>query len=178
MNKENKKMAQERRAEERKKQKQKNLIKNIVIVLLVVAFFGGMIGFGIWDSKQTKQGETITGEAAAENEQDDNAQTDTLDTDTSRAVKEGDTVAIYYEGSVDGIAFEGGTGEYDLLIGSHSFIDDFEEQLIGHCIGETVEVKVTFPENYTATYQDAEGNEKSLANADAVFRVQINGIYN
>lgn len=178
MNKENKRMAQERRAEERKRQRRKNWIKNIVIVLVIVGFFGGMIGFGIWDSKQMKQNETTTQDTATESDEGDNTQSDTLDTDTSRAVKEGDTVAIYYEGSVDGIAFEGGTGEYDLLIGSHSFIDDFEEQLIGHCIGETVEVHVTFPENYNATYQDAEGEEKSLANAEAVFSVQINGIYN
>ena len=66
-----------------------------------------------------------------------------------RAVEDGDIAVIDYEGFADGEAFEGGKGEnYSLTIGSHSFIDTFEEQLIGKKAGDDVEVNVTFPEQY------------------------------
>lgn len=85
-----------------------------------------------------------------------------------RKVKDGDVVNIDYTGKVDGKEFEGGTAQgYDLTIGSHSFIDDFEEQLVGHSPGETVEVNVTFPKDYTT---------KDLAGKDAVFTTVINYI--
>lgn len=70
---------------------------------------------------------------------------------TDREIKDGDTVNIDYVGTVDGVAFDGGDSQgagYDLEIGSHSFIDTFEEQLIGAKPGDQVTVKVTFPENY------------------------------
>ena len=68
-----------------------------------------------------------------------------------RAVQDGDITTIDFEGFVDGEPFEGGKGEnYPLTIGSHSFIDNFEEQLIGKNIGEETEVNVTFPEQYQA----------------------------
>ena len=87
---------------------------------------------------------------------------------TDRAVKDDDKVTIDFEGFVDGKAFDGGKGEdYDLLIGSHSFIDDFEEQLIGKNIGDDVDVNVTFPEEY---------HEESLAGKPALFKVKIKGI--
>ena len=92
-------------------------------------------------------------------------------TDTSLVVEDGDTVNIDYTGYVDGVAFEGGSTDgygTSLTIGSGTYIDDFEEQLIGHNVGEEVEVNVTFPENY--------GNEE-LNGKDAVFDVVINGIY-
>ena len=91
--------------------------------------------------------------------------------DTSLEVKDGDKVNIDYVGTVDGVEFEGGNTEgmgADLTIGSGSYIDDFEEQLIGAHPGDTVEVNVTFPENY--------GNEE-LNGKDAVFTVTVNGIY-
>lgn len=96
----------------------------------------------------------------------------TLDEDTTEAIKDGDTVNIDFVGSVDGEEFEGGStegGGYDLTIGSMEFIDDFEEQLIGHHVGEEVSVEVTFPEDYS--------NDPSLAGKEAVFEVTINGIY-
>ena len=66
-----------------------------------------------------------------------------------RPVADGDIVTIDYEGFVDGTAFAGGKGtDYDLTIGSHSFIDTFEEQLVGKNAGEETEVNVTFPEQY------------------------------
>lgn len=82
-----------------------------------------------------------------------------------RAVENGDVCKIDFEGFVDGEAFEGGKGEdFDLEIGSHSFIDTFEEQLIGKKAGDDVEVNVTFPEEYQA---------KDLAGKPATFKVQI-----
>lgn len=85
-----------------------------------------------------------------------------------RAVEDGDQTVIDFEGSVDGTPFEGGKGEdYPLTIGSHSFIDTFEEQLIGKNIGEECEVHVTFPEEYHA---------KELAGTPAVFKVTVKEI--
>lgn len=182
MNKENKKMAQERRAAERARKKRLAVTRNVAIVLIVVAFFAGMIIFGALESKREKADSNAGQDSSTSQSQDvseDSSDSDTtLDTDTDREVKDGDTVAVHYAGSVDGIAFDGGTGDYDLVIGSHTFIDDFEEQLIGHKIGETVEVKATFPDGYSATYQDAEGNSHSLSGVEATFEVDIKGIYN
>lgn len=88
---------------------------------------------------------------------------------TDRAVKDGDTVNIDYVGKVDGVEFDGGSGEaYDLTIGSGSFIDDFEEQLIGANIGDTLDVQVTFPDPYQ--------NNPDMSGAEAVFTVKINSI--
>ena len=85
-----------------------------------------------------------------------------------RAVEDGDQTVVDFEGFVDGTPFEGGKGEdYPLTIGSHSFIDTFEEQLIGKNIGEECEVHVTFPEEYHA---------KELAGKPAVFKVTVKEI--
>lgn len=85
-----------------------------------------------------------------------------------RAVADGDTAIIDFEGFTDGVAFEGGKGtNQPLVIGSHTFIDTFEEQLIGKNIGDEVEVNVTFPEEYQA---------KDLAGKAAMFKVKINEI--
>ena len=87
---------------------------------------------------------------------------------TDRPVEEGDIVNIDYEGKIDGVAFDGGTAQgYDLTIGSGTFIDGFEDGLIGAETGETVDVNVTFPENY-------QGEE--VAGKDAVFTVTVNSI--
>ncbi|MCI8750817.1 MAG: trigger factor [Lachnospiraceae bacterium] len=85
-----------------------------------------------------------------------------------RAVEDGDTVTIDFDGYVDGEQFEGGMAEdYSLVIGSHTFIDNFEEQLIGKNIGDDVEVNVTFPDQYQA---------EELRNKEALFKVKINAI--
>ena len=85
-----------------------------------------------------------------------------------RPVQDGDIATIDYEGFVDGVAFEGGKADgHALTIGSHSFIDTFEEQLIGKKIGEEVEVNVTFPAEYHAA---------ELAGKPALFKVAIKGI--
>ena len=93
------------------------------------------------------------------------------DTDSSLEVKDGDTVNIDYVGKIDDVAFDGGSTDgngTDLVIGSGSYIDNFEEQLIGAHPGDEVEVKVTFPDDYQAT---------DLAGKEEVFDVTVNGIY-
>lgn len=90
-----------------------------------------------------------------------------LDID-DRATQDGDTVLIDFDGYVDGKQFEGGKADdYSLVLGSHSFIDNFEEQLVGKDIGDDVEVNVTFPENYQA---------EELQGKPAVFKVKIKEI--
>ena len=85
-----------------------------------------------------------------------------------RATQDGDTVVIDFDGYVDGEQFQGGKAEnYTLVLGSHSFIDNFEDQLVGKNIGDEVEVNVTFPEKYQA---------EELQGKPAVFKVKINEI--
>lgn len=104
-------------------------------------------------------------EAELKKTQEQNSRTVTVE---DRAVENGDITVIDFEGFVDGEAFEGGKGnDYELVIGSHSFIDTFEEQLIGKNIGEEVDVNVTFPEEYQAT---------ELAGKPALFKVTVKGI--
>ncbi len=96
-----------------------------------------------------------------------NAQPVYKDTDKKK-VEEGDTVNIDYEGKKDGVAFEGGTASgYNLTIGSNSFIDGFEEGLVGVKVGQTVDLDLSFPENYPSA---------DLAGAAVVFTVKVNKI--
>lgn len=84
-----------------------------------------------------------------------------------RAVKKNDIVVIDFEGFVDGKAFDGGKAEkYELTIGSNQFIPGFEDQIIGHKIGDEFDVNVKFPEDYQA----------DLASKDAVFKIKLHGI--
>lgn len=85
----------------------------------------------------------------------------------NRAVKKNDTAVIDFEGFVDGVAFDGGKAEkYELVIGSGSFIPGFEDQIIGHKIGEEFDVNVTFPAEY----------QEDLASKDAVFKIRLHEI--
>lgn len=104
-------------------------------------------------------------EAEINKVREQNARTITVE---DRPVQDKDMTVIDFEGFVDGETFEGGKAEdYSLTIGSHSFIDTFEEQLIGKNIGEEVEVNVTFPEEYHA---------KELAGKPAMFKVTVKEI--
>ena len=88
--------------------------------------------------------------------------------DVDREAKSGDTVNIDYDGSVDGVAFDGGAAKaYDLSLGSNTFIPGFEDQLIGKKAGDECDVNVTFPEEYHA---------KELAGKAAVFKVKVNTV--
>lgn len=116
----------------------------------------------------TKIDTTVTEEEVEQElnrERESNARTITVE---DRPVEDGDTAVIDYEGFMDGNSFEGGKAEnHSLVIGSHSFIDTFEEQLIGKNTGDELEVNVTFPEEYHA---------RELAGKPAVFKVKINEI--
>lgn len=90
---------------------------------------------------------------------------DTVKIEKARAAKKGDVAVIDFVGSIEGVEFKGGKGnDYPLELGSNSFIPGYEDQLIGHKAGETVEVKTTFPENYHA---------KDLAGKEALFVTTI-----
>ena len=172
MKKENKKLAQQRKAQEKKRQAQKNVLDKVIkigvpslllialiVICLVNPFAKDDSDSGSTDTSTDTSTESTTGD------------TSTFSTDTSLTVKDGDTVNIDYVGSIDGVEFAGGNTNgagADLTIGSGTYIDDFEEQLIGAHPGDTVEVNVTFPENY--------GNEE-LNGKDALFVVEVNGIY-
>jgi trigger factor len=184
MKKENKKMAQERRAIERKKQEQREKIKGILIIaipaIIILLLLAWVISDAVKQSSSSDSNTEITSELTdtdTDSDTDSVTTTDeeetgtTLYTGTDVAVADGDTVNIDYVGYMDGVAFSGGDTQgmgADLVIGSGSYIDDFEEQLIGHYVGETVEVNVTFPEDYGS--EDFNGK-------DATFEVVINGIY-
>jgi len=85
-----------------------------------------------------------------------------------RPVQSGDMVNIDYEGSIDGVAFEGGSAKgYNLVIGSNTFIPGFEDQLIGFNLNDEKDIQVKFPEDY---------HNKDLAGKDATFRVKVNEI--
>lgn len=172
MKKENKKLAQQRKAQEKKRQAQKNVLDKVIkigvpslllialiVICLVNPFAKDDSDSGSTDTSTDTSTESTTGD------------TSTFSTDTSLTVKDGDTVNIDYVGSIDGVEFAGGNTNgagADLTIGSGTYIDDFEEQLIGAHPGDTVEVNVTFPENY--------GNEE-LNGKEALFVVEVNGIY-
>lgn len=87
---------------------------------------------------------------------------------TDRTVQEGDFVVIDYVGKVDGVAFTGGTADDQTLeIGSDSYIDGFEDAIIGHKTGEVFDINVTFPDNYS----------EELGGKDAVFTITLDEIY-
>lgn len=90
---------------------------------------------------------------------------------TDRAAASGDIVNIDYVGSVDGVEFDGGSTQgqgANLVLGSQTYIDDFEDQIVGHMPGETFDVTVTFPENYGSA---------DLAGKEAVFNTTLNYIF-
>ena len=94
-----------------------------------------------------------------------------VSTEEGLKVKDGDTIDLAYVGTIDGVEFEGGKNDsYSLTIGSGTFIDGFEQQLIGAENGSDVVVNVTFPDDYA-------GGDSEVAGKDAVFNCHINGIF-
>ena len=190
MKKENRKLAQQRRAQERKKQEKVRKLKKflawfipgILILLPVIVLVSDAVrNSGSEDSQETENTESTSDTSSEDSSSEDSSTEDsqesdtsgtsTLSTDTSLTVEDGDTVNIDYVGSIDGVEFDGGSTNgqgTDLTIGSGLYIDDFEEQLIGSHPGDTVEVNVTFPDDYSS--EDLQGQ-------DALFEVTINGIY-
>lgn len=118
--------------------------------------------------KGTKYVHKVTDEEIDARIQQDVEKATTMADVTDRAVENGDIVNLDYAGSVDGVAFEGGTAEKQTLeIGSGHFIPGFEEQMIGMQIGEEKDLNVKFPDEYHA---------ENLKGKDAVFHVKVNGI--
>ena len=151
-------MAQERRARERRKKEiQRKISKTIVILIPLIAVIALFIAIAI---------------TSADSASDTDSDSAGYSTDASLTVENRDTVNIDYVGSVDGVEFEGGSTQgqgTDLVIGSGSYIDDFEEQLIGAHPGDEVDVYATFPDPYN--------NNPDLSGKEALFEVTINGIY-
>lgn len=179
MKKENRKMAQQRRAQERRKKEVRRKISTILAVVIPILALAALVAvLIIFTAPESSGSSDSSGTAETDNTSDtgtsdtaENTDTPVLSTDSSLTIENGDTVNIDYVGTVDGVEFDGGSTNgagADLTIGSGRYIDDFEEQLIGSHPGDTVEVNVTFPEDY--------GNEE-LNGKDAVFEVVINGIY-
>lgn len=163
-----------REPEPEEKTKWKKFLPVGIIAAAVVLIAAGVF---VWQrsSSDTDSGtnteSTDTESTDADSSAEDADSDSSYSTDTSLTVEDGDTVNIDYTGYVDDVAFDGGSTNgagADLTIGSGTYIDDFEEQLIGYHVGDTVTVNVTFPEDY--------GNEE-LNGKDAVFEVTINGIY-
>ena len=118
--------------------------------------------------KATKYIHKVTEEEIDNRIQRDVEKATTMADVTDRAVENGDTVNLDYAGTVDGVAFEGGTAQGQTLeIGSGRFIPGFEEQMIGMQLGEEKDLQVKFPEEYHA---------ENLKGKDAVFHVKVNGI--
>lgn len=142
----------------------KNLIYTAKVALKPPVKLGKYLGVEI-----TRRDPVVVTEdeiqAELKREQDANGKMEDV---TDRPVQDGDTVRLDFEGTVDGKTFEGGTAkDYNLVIGSKSFIPGFEDQLIGLSAGDEKDVTVTFPEDYS---------EKSLAGKDAVFHCAVKGI--
>ena len=118
--------------------------------------------------KATKYVHRVTDEEIDRRIQQDVDKATTMADVTDRNVENGDTVNLDYAGSVDGVAFEGGTAKGQTLeIGSGHFIPGFEEQMVGMAIGEEKDLNVKFPDEYHA---------ENLKGKDAVFHVKVNGI--
>lgn len=191
MNKENKRQAMERRAQERQAQEKKKRIRRmlenwvpvviiaVVVVVLLVAIITsgadrGGDEYGIGDSGEPEfdlvdeNGNALDITDWTEIDEEDGAEADELDTTEGRIAADGDTVNIDYVGRHNGETFEGGSSENeDVTIGAGGYIDGFEEGIVGHAVGETFEMPVTFPEGY--------GGE--LGGEEIIFTVTLNGIY-
>ncbi len=144
-------------------EKGKSFIFTAEVALKPSVELGQYKGFDI----EKKTAEVTEEDLAAELKrvQEQNSRTITVE---DRPVQDGDIVNIDYKGFCDGEAFEGGEAQgHDLTIGSHSFIDTFEDQLIGKNIGDECQINVTFPEEYHA---------EELKGKPAMFEVKVNGI--
>ena len=136
-----------------------NVIYTATVAVKPEVTLGEYKGVTVEKAETTVSAKEVNEKLAAELEK--NARVVEVD----REIKKDDIANIDFVGSVDGVEFEGGKGEdYPLTIGSGTFIPGFEDQLIGHKAGETVDVKVTFPENYGA---------KDLAGKEALFVTTI-----
>lgn len=143
--------------------KKEGITFNVTVTVKPEVTLGQYKGLEVEKIDVEVKDEDIDGEIKKVQEQ--NARTISV---TDRPAQNGDITNISYLGTVDGVAFEGGQADsYDLTLGSNTFIPGFEDQIIGHNIGEKFDVNVTFPEEYHA---------KDLAGKEAVFAIELKDI--
>ena len=144
-------------------EKGKNFIFTAEVAVKPTVVLGQYKGIEVEKADLSVSDEELNAELDKAREQ--NSRTVTVE---DRAIAMGDIATIDYEGFMDGVAFEGGKGtDHELEIGSHSFSDTFEDQLVGKNIGEECEINLTFPQEYHAP---------ELAGKPAVFKVTVKGI--
>ena len=123
------------------------------------------VTLGQYKGVEVEKGEATVTDAEIQDELDSKAQDVASTEDVDRAVEVGDTANIDFEGFDNGVPFEGGKGEnFDLKLGSGSFVPGFEEQIVGMNAGEEKDIDITFPEDY----------HKDLAGKAVVFHVKLN----
>ncbi len=136
-----------------------------------IEYYAKNVTLGAYTGIKYENGNIEVTDEEVQNEIDSFVRTyTTYEEDKESEAKLGDTVNIDFVGTIDGVEFEGGNTQgagYDLILGTHSFIDDFEDQIVGHKPGETFDVNVTFPEDY---------GQESLNGKDAVFETTLNYI--
>ncbi len=193
MNKENKQKAKEERAQQRRKQEQQSQMRRalenwgpvVLIAVAVILLLALIISPGSREESPDESYDVTDGtepqfDLVDENgnplevtdwteiDEDEPEEEWDLDTAEGTVIADGDMVNISYEGRLDGELFEGGSAEdEDVEIGAGEYVDGFEEGIVGHAVGETFDMPVTFPDWY--------GDE--LGGKDVVFTVTINGIY-
>ena len=174
MKKENKKAAQLKRAKERERKEKLDQIKKYLLViipaavLLAVFTFIILAMFGPKKSEEAMESQVETGAFATDVDTDDDESVSEAEKRT--VVENGDTIDLDYTGYLDGEPFDRGSTNgmgTTLEIGSGTYISGFEEGCIGHEIGETFDLPITFPENYGSA---------ELAGKDVVFTITINDI--
>ena len=128
------------------------------------------VTLGDYSNMTAKRSELVTEEEIEKQIQADLDANKVLNKESTNTIADKDKVSIDFKGMVDNEEFEGGTStDYEVEIGSGTLIDDFEQQLIGHKVGDEFNVEVTFPNDYASN--------RSLEGKDAVFAVTIKGIY-
>lgn len=138
------------------------------LMLTISASFEPDVEIGEYKGITVERDEVVVTDAEIQAELNRLAQRNARTVTVEREAGKGDTVQLDYEGSVDGVAFEGGKAEkYDLLLGSNTFIPGFEDQLLGCKAGDERAVTVTFPENYRA---------QELAGKEAVFQCKVHSV--
>ena len=172
MNKQNKKIAQEKRRIEREKAEKKAKVVNLLkfwvpvvaVVVVVIVLIWAVATSGGSSSKGTddKQAASQTTESQASETQSSDSQTEaaTLNTEADTVAENGDKVNIDYTGYMDGEKF---------VLGSGSYIDGFEDGVVGHKVGETFDLNLKFPDDYKTNTE--------LAGKDVMFEVTLNGVY-
>lgn len=184
MNKQNKKIAQEKRRIEREKAEKKAKVVNlmkfwvpvvavvVVVIVLIwaVATSGGSSSKGAAGTQAASQ--TTESQASETQSSDSQTKAATLNTEPDTVAENGDKVNIDYTGYMDGEKFEGGSTDgqgTDLVLGSGSYIDGFEDGVVGHKVGETFDLNLKFPDDYKLNTE--------LAGKDVTFEVTLNGVY-